>query len=62
MADVGVKQHSRKSPSTPAFYPAGPWEAYMVFVLWLPSTFHLLILAKPMREIINKPSPRRMNG
>ena len=46
----------------PAFPPAGPWEAYVVFVLWLRFMFRLLILAKPMREIITKPSPRRMNG
>ena len=41
----------------PAFPPAGPWEAYVVFVLWLPFIFRLLILAKPMREVINKLSP-----
>ena len=41
----------------PAFPPAGPWEAYVVFVLRLPFIFRLLILAKPMRETINKLSP-----
>ncbi len=41
----------------PDFPPAGPWDAYIVFVLWLPFLFRLLILAKPMREVINKLSP-----
>jgi len=54
VADVGMKQHGCKPPPTPAFPPAGPWEAYVVFVLWLPFIFRLLILAKPMRQVINK--------
>ena len=57
MADVGVKQHGRESHPTPAFPPAGPWDAYVLFILWLPFVIRLLILAKPMRQVINKLSP-----
>lgn len=41
----------------PSFPPANPWEVYVVFVLWLPFVFRLFILAKPMRQVINKLSP-----
>ena len=41
----------------PAFPPAGPWDAYVLFILWLPFIFRAVILAKPMREVINKLSP-----
>ena len=41
----------------PAFPPAGPWDAYVLFILWLPFVFRIVILAKPMREVINKLSP-----
>ena len=41
----------------PAFPPAGPWDAYVLFILWLPFVIRLLILAKPMRQVINKLSP-----
>ena len=41
----------------PAFPPAGPWDAYVLFILWLPFVFRVVILAKPMREVINKLSP-----
>jgi hypothetical protein len=43
--------------SLPAFPPAGPWDAYVLFILWLPFIFRLIFLAKPMREVINKLSP-----
>ena len=29
----------------------------MLFILWLPFIIRLLILAKPMRQIIDVPSP-----
>ena len=41
----------------PDFPPAGPWDAYVLFILWLPFLFRFLILAKPMRQVINKLSP-----
>ncbi|MGB1866013.1 MAG: hypothetical protein ACPH8S_05615 [Poseidonia sp.] len=41
----------------PAFPPAGPWDAYVLFILWLPFIIRLLFLAKPMRAVINKLSP-----
>jgi len=41
----------------PAFPPAGPWDAYVLFILWLPFIFRAVILAKPMRQVINKLSP-----
>ena len=41
----------------PTFPPASPWDVYVVFVLWLPFIFRLFILAKPMRQVINKLSP-----
>ena len=41
----------------PAFPPAGPWDAYVLFILWLPFVIRLLVLAKPMRQVINKLSP-----
>ena len=41
----------------PAFPPAGLWDAYVLFILWLPFIIRLLILAKPMRQVINKLSP-----
>ena len=43
--------------SLPAFPPAGPWDAYVLFILWLPFIFRVVFLAKPMREVINKLSP-----
>ena len=43
--------------SLPAFPPAGPWDAYVLFILWLPFIFRVIFLAKPMREVINKLSP-----
>jgi hypothetical protein len=41
----------------PEIPPAGPWDAYVLFILWLPFVFRLVILAKPMRQVINKLSP-----
>ena len=41
----------------PAFPPAGPWDAYVLFILWLPFIIRVLLLAKPMRQVINKLSP-----
>ena len=41
----------------PAFPPAGPWDAYVLFILWLPFIIRALLLAKPMRQVINKLSP-----
>lgn len=41
----------------PEFPPASPWDVYVVFVLWLPLIFRVFILAKPMRQVINKLSP-----
>lgn len=41
----------------PEIPPSGPWDAYVLFILWLPFVFRLVILAKPMREVINKLSP-----
>ena len=41
----------------PAFPPAGPWDTYVLFILWLPFIIRALFLAKPMREVINKLSP-----
>ena len=43
--------------SLPAFPPAGPWDAYVLFILWLPFLFRVVFLAKPMRQVINKLSP-----
>ena len=41
----------------PEIHHAGPWDAYVLFILWLPFVFRLVILAKPMRQVINKLSP-----
>lgn len=41
----------------PDFPPAGPWDTYVLFILWLPFIIRMLVLAKPMRQVINKLSP-----
>ena len=41
----------------PEIPPSGPWDAYVLFILWLPFVFRFVILAKPMRQVINKLSP-----
>ena len=46
----------------PAFPPAGPWDAYVLFILWLPFVIRLVILAKPMRQVINKLVARAMHS
>ena len=45
--------------SIPSFPPDGPWEAYIMFIIWIPFILRALFLTKPFFQFINKFAPHR---
>lgn len=45
--------------SLPSFPPAGPWEAYITFIIWMPLFVRFLLLTKPFSAFIKKFAPHR---
>ncbi len=45
--------------SLPSFPPAGPWEAYITFIIWMPLLVRFLLLTKPFSAFIKKFAPHR---
>lgn len=43
--------------TTPSLPPEGPWDAYVLVIIWLPLLFRLLVLARPARQAIAKVAP-----
>ena len=43
--------------SIPEFPPAGPWDAYVMLIIWLPLAFRLFLLAVPFRRVLLKLVP-----
>ena len=43
--------------TTPAIPPEGPWDAYVLVIIWLPLLFRLLLLARPARQAVAKVAP-----
>ena len=43
--------------SIPEFPPAGPWDAYVMLIIWLPLVFRLFLLAIPFRRVVLKLVP-----
>lgn len=45
--------------SFPSFPPAGPWETYILFIIWIPLLLRFLLLTKPFLAFVNKFAPHR---
>jgi len=43
--------------SAPDFPPAGPWDLYVLFLIWLPFVFRTLLLSKPLYKVIKSFAP-----
>ncbi len=43
--------------TTPSIPPEGPWDAYVLVIIWLPLLFRLLLLARPARQAVAKVAP-----
>ena len=41
----------------PSFPPEGPWELYVLVLIWLPFLFRTLLLARPLYRVIKKFAP-----
>ena len=41
----------------PEFPPGGPWDVYVMFIIWLPLAFRLFFLAIPFRKVVMKLVP-----
>ena len=41
----------------PSFPPDGPWELYVLILIWLPFLFRTLLLARPLYRVIKKFAP-----
>ncbi|DAC10552.1 MAG TPA: hypothetical protein D7I09_03450, partial [Candidatus Poseidoniales archaeon] len=43
--------------SMPSLPPEGPWDAYVLVIIWLPLLFRLLLLVRPARQAVAKVAP-----
>ena len=41
----------------PSLPPEGPWDAYVLVIIWLPLLFRVLLLARPARQAVAKVAP-----
>ena len=46
-----------QSFAIPDFPPEGPWDAYVMLIIWLPLVFRLFLLAIPFRKVVLKLVP-----
>lgn len=46
-----------ESISIPDFPPAGPWDLYVLFLIWLPFVFRAILLTKPLYKVIKSFAP-----
>ena len=52
-----VKSMPNQPLSLPDFPPAGPWDAYVSIVIWIPLLLRILFLVMPFRNAIRKLAP-----
>mgnify|MGYP005734403313 FL=1 len=41
----------------PSFPPEGPWELYVLILIWLPFAFRAILLTRPLYRVIKKFAP-----